>query len=511
MSNTPLLFQLPHAWLVVFLSEWLDMSTIGMLDTSISSKAHRSQFLGGLQNMRSTSIDNFSNGRGEGFLGYNGQGFLGGKSGDWTGCWWRWLSARWVRVESIVLHENEVRSDLVIPSMRKVVTESFDDDDLRYLVRNCPSLQYLALECCDDLLTGTGLRTLTDLHQSLEEFSFARYSGGESQAYYTQIAAALIDVLRQCSRLHKVSLAGDTLYSVSPEELLPYGHLFHELVFGSENRTTADAQAISNLLAKCSNLIKLKYAGSDVEHDSLIITAVSQSCPLLEELDLWWFSSDQQAQIAGADTVAGIINRSCKHLRKLRWAYCKLSASALRSIAGMESLKELDFLECQGLTDTGLALLATMKLESLFICRCAQLTGAWIQSFVGSNISQTLETFDLTFYSNRTPVDDVQVATALASCRNLTTLVVCNGEEGCVFGCNGLDGLQSMAAGCPLLADVSLSLTVPGLHYLGTHCTNLKNCAVFNSPVVAATAPEGFPSIEELKTLYPAVKWEFSF
>jgi hypothetical protein len=63
-----------------------------------------------------------------------------------------------------------------------------------------------------------------------------------------------------------------------------------------------------------------------------------------------------------------------------------------------------------------------------------------------------------------------------------------------------------MAAGCPLIADVSLHLTLPGLHYLGTHFTNLKKCLVYNRRVAGAIAPDGFPSIEDLQTLYPAVE-----
>ena len=113
-------------------------------------------------------------------------------------------------------------------------------------------------------------------------------------------------------------------------------------------------------------------------------------------------------------------------------------------------------------------------------------------------------------------MDDVQVATALASCHNLKKLVLYFAREGCVFGRNGMDGLQAMATGCPLLADVSLSLTVDGIHCLGKHLPNLKKCRVYsrfvrNSRVVETRTPNGFPSIGELLTLYPAVKWEYSF
>jgi hypothetical protein len=168
-----------------------------------------------------------------------------------------------------------------------------------------------------------------------------------------------------------------------------------------------------------------------------------------------------------------------------------------------------------GLPEAGIAVLATMELVKLCIylkyVRGYEWTGASLQSFVGSNISHTLESFSLTAYDNTTTaIDDVQVATALASCHNLTTLDVHLGDDGCVFGSNGFDGLQAMATGCPLLEDVSFLLTVPGLHYVGTHFTNLKKCFVYNTSVAGAPTPEGFPSIEELQTLYPAVKWEYA-
>jgi hypothetical protein len=79
-----------------------------------------------------------------------------------------------------------------------------------------------------------------------------------------------------------------------------------------------------------------------------------------------------------------------------------------------------------------------------------------------------------------------------------------------MFGRNGLDGLQAMATGCPLLADCTLCLTPACLHYLGTHFANLKKCSMFNGRQVGVT-PKGFPSIEELQTLYPAVKWEYEY
>ena len=115
-------------------------------------------------------------------------------------------------------------------------------------------------------------------------------------------------------------------------------------------------------------------------------------------------------------------------------------------------------------------------------------------------------------HDQATPIEDIRVAKALASCHNLKKLHLHWGEDsGCVFGHNGLEGLRAMAAGCPLLTEAALCLTARGVHYLGTHCANLKNCEVENSTYrEELCSPEGYPSIEELQTLYPAVHWAYT-
>jgi hypothetical protein len=217
------------------------------------------------------------------------------------------------------------------------------------------------------------------------------------------------------------------------------------------------------------------------------------------------FSFNQQEQA----TAAGIftrVNRGCKHLRTLTLSCCELSASTIRSIAGVESLKKLNLNMCDGLTD--IAVLATMRLERLALYSITDFQSASLQSFVGSNISHTLVEFAISFDDYTTSISNVSAA--LASCHRLQMLDVKCWEY--VFGRNGMDGLQSMATGCPLLADVSLYLTVDGLHYLGTHFTNLKKCDVMyyrRGTWARARTPAGFPSINTLQTLYPAVKWEY--
>jgi hypothetical protein len=216
-ASVPLLFQLPDALFVALVSEWLDMPSIGKLDTAILSKALRQQFLFSLQNMRSTSVDDHSSDRGIGFLGGDG---------EWTGYWWRWLSIRQIYIERIALRGKDIRWELVIPSLLNVSIDDCEDDDLRYLVRNCPSLRCLGIVTEDSndypLVSDAGLEVLADLRESLEEFSYCCSTKGLDQEYHSRSAAALVDVFRQCSNLVKVSLTDYALHSVNFEELIPF-------------------------------------------------------------------------------------------------------------------------------------------------------------------------------------------------------------------------------------------------------------------------------------------------
>jgi hypothetical protein len=66
--------------------------------------------------------------------------------------------------------------------------------------------------------------------------------------------------------------------------------------------------------------------------------------------------------------------RHCKHLRKLELSVCELSTSILRSLAGIETLKELELFDCDGLTHAGMAALVTLKLERLSLYVRTELT-----------------------------------------------------------------------------------------------------------------------------------------
>ena len=458
--------------------------------------------------MRSTSAEFFSV--------FPAQNIQLRKAGRWMGSWWRWLSIRQIHVESIVLCRNEVRPGFMIPSMRRVQAKRFFlNADLQFLIRNCPALQSLGIEVVaardeNNLFVpiDIDLELLNGFCQSLEEFSYYRFAYLQTdyvndQEFYRRTAAALVSMLRQCTCLRKVSLTGDSLQAVNLEELHPYGHLFYELEFRTHGRISAYGQPIANLFVRCNNLRELIYYGDNNDQDSLVLTAIHQSCLDLEALQL----SLLQKQVL-VPSVFTLVSHNCKQLHSLVLFRCELSASTLRSISEMETLKELSLQNCDGLTDAGVARLAVMNLTKL-VCKNEHTfhwTAECLSTFVGSNLSQTLVSFELSDNGTTVSIDDAQVAYALASCHQLKTMKAISFGAGCVFGRSGLDGLQAMAIGCPLLADVALELTASGVHYIGAHFTSVKKCwifKVFNMTVDRPSTPT------ELQTLYPAIKWEF--
>ena len=506
--EVPLLFQLPNAWLIALLSEWLDIPSIGKLDTAISVETYRRQFLLSLGIMRSTTIDSFSDGRGRGETCLRGS-----RTGEWTGYWWRWLSIRQIYIERITLRTSEVRSNFIIPSLQKVISISLDDDDLHYLVHNSPALRSLSLEAqvfdTGRLMSQNGLQVLTNLHLTLEELTVDwHFYVGVYREDYSQTAAALIDVFRHCSKLKKVSLNGNTLQFLILEDLLPFAHLFYELRFYRE-RTY---QAIPELLRRCINLRKFDYCGREYDEyvaddgvfDQSVLTAVSHWCPLLEDLVVWL----SRMNFVIPDTVFMGLRNNCKHLRKLVLSLCNLSGSSMYCLAGVDSLEVLVIELCDGLTNAGIAELAKLRLVVLQLAPIndsGKVTEAALVSFAGASISHTLETLVFSVGRHRSSIDDVAVAIALATCHRLKQLHIPHivGENSCFFGRNGMDGLQAMAVGCPLLADIELAVTIRGIHHIAGHFRNLKKCAW--------TCPDAVSSdmLSVLESRSPGVDWRY--
>jgi hypothetical protein len=395
---------------------------------------------------------------------------------------------------------------MVISSLRTVDTNDFEDDDVKYLVRNCPALRSLNLDTSygdvQQVVTEVGLTYIADSCPCLEEFTYNRIRDPDkSQEYYTRTAAALMNILHRCTNLTKVSLRHDALHSVDLNELCQFGYLFDYLHVGWDDHHHS-AESVSKLLSSCINLDDLEYHGDDGENP-LVITA--GSCSLLRNLELVSLSE------ATSVTMLNGFSRSCKHLNKLSLHSIKLSVAAMRCIAGMEALKHLTIEYCDNSTDAVFRILAQMSLVSLDISVDEDeededeedgVTEAFLLSFRGANISRTLESFHIDISTDNWTADDMQVALAFASCPRLTSLSVRGWGSACVFGQYGVEGLRALAISCPLLSDVSLRLSVSGLFCLGALCPHLKTC---KSPRIP-----GDTTIHDLRIVFPLVKWSLT-
>jgi hypothetical protein len=509
MAEVPLLFQVPQAWLAMLLSEWLDMPSIGKLDTAMCSKEYRPQLLLCLQIMRSSCVNSFSDD-----LGHK---FLGGKTTEWTGAWWGWLYGRKIYVEVVNLHGNVVSSVMVIPSIRKVRIEECNSKYIIHLVQSCPALQSLTLTCegkateiDERFLTETALNALSSHATNLEEFSYSRTAshGNESIAFYEATAAALIEMLGRCSKLNQVSLYGDFLRTVNLQDLHRFGRIFHGLWFGggSTNHSAVSGQAISDLLSHCGNLRTFRYGGGFAAgevRDRLVLTALHQSCPLLEELDLLLLSAETM------DAVLPGLGRGCPQLQRLYMSVCVFSESNLRSISLISSLQKLSIQYLALLTNGGIASLAALSLTELSICEVFVtgadafdngITEAALQSFAGSNLSRTIEKLEIGVRMADRAMDVNVIAAAVSSCHKLTTLYVDWGRgDRCALG---FEALETITTGCPLLESVYLMLTFRGCKYLATHCARLKKC------VSLLPSMQSDPGLcHQLQARYPQIDW----
>ena len=497
-----LLFHVPQSLLVGLLSEWLDLRSLGRLDTAVSSKIYRPLFLNSLHIMRSETVENIE----------RCEWSTCSTLGEWSGLWWRWLSIRRIYVESVSLSDrNQINTIwstaidndelLVLPSLRKVQFSSCSDDDLAYLVRASPDIQSLNFETSimrflpqegllskilsnrrnDPYVSDIGLQIIAQAYQhsllflSYERMVWCGYGPASELSedcvdYFVRSGNALVSLCHQCSRLQEIKLSGDALRTIDLNELCPFGHLFRELKFEGKDDAylRPSDQVISNLLQKCANLTKLTYSGSNPNESAdprLVLTTLHQSCPLLEELDL---------SSIHADTLETTLPRLCQNLvyvRKLVLSGCELTDANLHSISGMQLLNDLELLNCEGLTNVGVSSLAKLPLVKLVIeeidyqdgevhVEPSVLTEAALLSFAdhGAIISQTLETFRLHVMLNYEQhhldpvhIADDQVAMAFAACHKLKILRIFWGSK-CEFGvANGIVGLKALVCNAPIL------------------------------------------------------------
>ena len=435
MSGTKLLlFRLPKSLLVQFLSEWLDIHDVGKLDTAMTNKKHRSEFLQCLNEMRNQTVPvSF-----DGSLGHDTDLLS-------------WISIRQIHVQELSLtsfHEKrEFIEGLHLPSLQKLEVESQFSD--------CPPW----------------LRHVPHLSPSLEELSVGQF--GTMAAIKT-----LIFVLSQCLELTSVCIdylifqARDCTDDVLAE-LQEFGHLIVEIrkVYGYKRNVTTEG--FKNFIRCCPRLRKLGY--SHFDDNGALLKCVAQLCPLLEDItfDTW------------SKPVLLDLSRNCKQLRKVGLHDAEVVASDLGLLKQVDTLEELSISDC-GVTNETLAMISGFRhlkhLELQEHYGIDGLTGAGFSVLEGSPISETLESISVTLWETLDgliPVQDfdkAEMTAGIASCHNLRKVDLMNH---CL--CDDA-GLVILGAGCPLLEEIELTygpVTVNGLVALAEHCRHLTKVVLF--------------------------------
>jgi hypothetical protein len=160
------------------------------------------------------------------------------------------LSIRHVYVERATLVGSAIDYFLVVPSIKELAIEDCNNKFLLSIAQGCPALRSLTIRwkeyqypnVDEQHLMDAAFEALASNCKDLEEIAYDRRVFADCDGYllptdfYERSAAALIQLLRRCAKLKKVSLNGNTLWDMKLEELVPFGHLFHVLEFVRDYR-----------------------------------------------------------------------------------------------------------------------------------------------------------------------------------------------------------------------------------------------------------------------------------
>ena len=428
-DNKLLLMLLPKSLFVQFLSEWLDIHDVGNLDTAMTNKRHRPEFLQCLKEMRNQTVPTY---------------FDGSREHDMNLL--RWMSICEIHVTTLSLtsfyKKREFIEGLHLLSLRKLVVES---------PSYCP-----------------WLRHVPQLSPSLEELSVG-------EVHTRAKMKDLIFVLTQCLELKNVSIDGLVFHSRDFTDnmlakLQQFGHLIVEIRRAYGYMKNVTTEGFKNFIKCCPRLKKLGY--SHFDDNGMLLQCVAQSCPLLEDI-----SFDRCSIPALLE-----LSRNCKQLQKVVfWRYdrewVELPASEIKMLKQIDMLEELSLTGC-GLTDEKVAVISKLRnlkhLELRELLGVEGLTVAGFRVLEGSPVSETLQSISVKFEEGGDdflPVQDFDTAgmiAGIASCHNLRKVDLS-------YHCDDAD-LVVLGAGCPLLEELQLTLgpvTIDGLTNLAEHCQHL--------------------------------------
>ena len=421
-----LLLRLPKALNHQLLSQWLDVHDVGKLDTAMTNKKDRPEFLQCLKEMRNPSVPDSFNGKRE-----HDVKML------------TWISARQIHVETLSLTRFDQHKEMIerlhLPSLRKLTTGHFFVDWMRHIPLLSPSLQELSVGGNND-------------RRTMEDFIFVLGQCLELKSVY-------IDSMMFQSRDH----TDDVLAA-----LQEFGHLIVEIRTACGYMRLVTTTGFMNFIKCFSRLRKLGF--SYFEDNGMLLKCVAQSCPLLEELSFDTCSKPALLELS----------QNCKFLQKV--GICRFPLTTI-TIAEIEVLKQIDALEdltlkgC-GLTDEKLALISGfqhlkhLKLQEYLGVH--GLTGAGFRVLKGSPLSVTLQSISVSFEEggdHQLPVQGFDIAgmvAVVASCHNLRKAHLSYHRNNA--------GLGVLGAGCPLLEEIKVTVgpvTVDGLVALAEHCQHL--------------------------------------
>ena len=203
--EVPLLFRLDPAWFVHLLSEWLDMKSLGMLDTAVYSREFRPQFLNSLRSMRSKTVDNVGEEKCSRKL-FDHRKLLWSSQitntdlridhDEWSGWWFRWLSLRQICIESVKkLHYTGSCSDTMSRVLELPAFANANDWDVRVVLttlqHSCPLLEYLKLSW---IYSDTGMQFSHNLLKTSRSYA-SWYSTAVNFQMQTYIASPAWTIL----------------------------------------------------------------------------------------------------------------------------------------------------------------------------------------------------------------------------------------------------------------------------------------------------------------------------
>ena len=444
-TDLPIFFRLPKALLINFLSKWLDIQDVGLLDAAMTTRALRPKFLQYLQEMRSTTV--------------NGHTMGGGGKGRRSCTFLNWLSSRRIYVEEITVWDIDssfiIMENLELPFLRKLFVggKKSIETNLIHLVKSSPALKSITIHA-GQVVVHEVFRQIADHCPLLEKLVPVCIFSIDDLLY----------LLNKCSALTKLTLRCPTTRSDRDEweddnweRFRPYGHLMHELsVYGK----AYNPQAFADFLSACPLLQKLIYIGVENENHGMILLRAAQSCPLLEDLS---FDTHSPTSVLA-------LSRNCKKLREVR-IRCPLSTTDLACFNQIETLETLSLEGNNDLTSEHLAVISGFRnLKELTIsCNNAVFLDGL---FLNTPISRSLE--KIIFHRGGSGVVPLSVLSCLTPCSKLREINIYHRF------CDDA-GMKILATHFPLLEDLVTEYVkehVVGLTFLITQCKHLKQVSL---------------------------------